>query len=188
MVDLYRKNASSTRACRRCPDSFFHCRRPTRLTASIVRSHAADGDPRFAIFAGCLRRDDDRDPTPSGGFIDCLRVIGDVRGHAGHIVGNLFDQVDAFRLIPNLVSADGWPTNTRAPSTPSGVVAWFDYGNRSGVEVADDYTVSVEDCALPSANILFSTVHPTIASRCCASNPLARRRPPRIRLYRSRRS
>ena len=56
--------------------------------------------------------------------------------------------------------------------------------NRSGVEVVDDYTVTAEDCALPSANILFSTVHPIIASRCCASNPLARWRPPRIRLYR----
>ena len=56
--------------------------------------------------------------------------------------------------------------------------------NRSGVEVADDHSATAEDCASPSANILFSTVHPTIASRCCASNPFARRLPPRIRLYR----
>ena len=55
---------------------------------------------------------------------------------------------------------------------------------RSGVEVADDHAGTAEDCALPSANILFSTAHPTIASRCCASNPFARRLPPRIRLYR----
>ena len=55
--------------------------------------------------------------------------------------------------------------------------------NGSGVEVADDYTVTAEDCALPSPSILFSTVHPTIASRCCASNAFARRLPPRIRLY-----
>ena len=56
--------------------------------------------------------------------------------------------------------------------------------NRSGVAGADDHAVTAEDCAVPSANIVFSTVHPTIASRCCASNPFARRLPPRIRLYR----
>ena len=56
--------------------------------------------------------------------------------------------------------------------------------DRSGVEVAVDHAVTAEDCALPSANILFSTVHPTLASRFCASNPFARRLPPRIRLYR----
>ena len=56
--------------------------------------------------------------------------------------------------------------------------------DRSGVKVADDHAVTAEDCAVPSANILFSTVHPTLASRCCASNPFARRLPPRIRLYR----
>ena len=56
--------------------------------------------------------------------------------------------------------------------------------NRSGVEVADDHAVTAKDWAFPSANILFSTVHPTLASRCCGSNPFARRLPPRIRLYR----
>jgi len=56
--------------------------------------------------------------------------------------------------------------------------------DRSGVEVADAHGVTAEDCALPSAYILFSTVHPPVASRCCTSNPVARRLPPRIRLYR----
>ena len=56
--------------------------------------------------------------------------------------------------------------------------------NRSDVDVADDHAVTAKDCAFPSANILFSRVHPTLASRCCASNPIARRLPPRIRLYR----
>ena len=56
--------------------------------------------------------------------------------------------------------------------------------NRTGVDVADDHAVTAKDCAFPSANILFSTVHPTLASRCCASNPFARRLPPRIRLNR----
>ena len=56
--------------------------------------------------------------------------------------------------------------------------------NRSGVDVADDHAVTAKDCAFRSANILFSRVHPTVASRCCASNPFARRLPPRIRLYR----
>ena len=56
--------------------------------------------------------------------------------------------------------------------------------NRSDVEVADDHAVTAKDWAFPSANILFSTVHPTLASRCCASNPFARRLRPRLRLYR----
>ena len=58
-----------------------------------------------------------------------------------------------------------------AAAAPFGVVARFNHGTD-------------EDYALPSANILFSTVHPTIALRCCASNPLARRLPPRVRVYR----
>ena len=30
--------------------------------------------------------------------------------------------------------------------------------NRSGVEVVDDYTVTAEDCALPSANIFLEAL------------------------------
>jgi hypothetical protein len=45
MIDSYRKKVFSTRACRWYPDVFFHRRRPTSLTATIVRSRALDRGP-----------------------------------------------------------------------------------------------------------------------------------------------
>ena len=41
--------------------------------------------------------------------------------------------------------------------------------DRTGVEVADDHAVTAEDCAFPSANILFSTVH-----LCVSNSPFSR--------------
>ena len=45
MIDLYRKKAFSTRACRWYPDAFFQRRRPISWTAAIVRSRALDRGP-----------------------------------------------------------------------------------------------------------------------------------------------
>lgn len=42
MIDLYRKKAFSTRACRWQPDAFVHWRRPTCFTCRIVRSRRLD--------------------------------------------------------------------------------------------------------------------------------------------------
>ncbi len=55
MIDLYRKKAFSTRACRWYPDSFCHRRRPSVATFVIVRSRAGDRRPRrdtFAVLSG----------------------------------------------------------------------------------------------------------------------------------------
>ena len=47
MIDLYRKTAFSTRACRWYPDAFFHRRRPSIFTRVIVRSRALDRSLRW---------------------------------------------------------------------------------------------------------------------------------------------
>ena len=42
MIDLYRRKASSGRACRWQPDTFFHQRRPICFTILIARSRTPD--------------------------------------------------------------------------------------------------------------------------------------------------
>ena len=92
-------------------------------------------------------------------------------------------EITRFDLAPNALLVE--PDGARAYAGLRGeALLHGSTTDRSGVKVADDHAVTAEDCAVPSANILFSTVHPTLASRCCASNPFARRLPPRIRLYR----
>ena len=96
------------------------------------------------------------------------------------IISNMRARFDAFPEAFGVLRR--W--REMAPETRTGRWCMVRPRKRSGVEVADDHAVTAKDCAVPSANILFSTVHPTLASRCCASNPFARRLPPRIRLYR----
>ncbi len=55
MIDLYRKNAFSARACRWYPAACFQRRRPSVFTDLIVRSRAADRGPwrdTFAVLTG----------------------------------------------------------------------------------------------------------------------------------------
>ena len=127
----------------------------TRVCTRVTGNTVSTPNNPFAAAFGTTELDVIAAPVQSGSFLDVEAITTGVRTPA--------------QLVTDLAPRRCCMVRPR---------------NRSGVAGADDHAVTAEDCAVPSANIVFSTVHPTIASRCCASNPFARRLPPRIRLYR----
>ena len=95
MMDLYRKNAFSTRPCRGYPDACFHWRRPSVFTNVIVRSRAGDRGPwpeTVAVLAGGTTTV--APPRPRR-FVDGDRVIGGVSGDAHERALDRSEQIEA---------------------------------------------------------------------------------------------
>ena len=79
MIDVYRKTAFSTQACRWYPAAFLHRRRPRTCTRPIGRSRTRDGGAARQR-RGSRRRH--HDPCATGGrrVVEGDRVVGRIRG------------------------------------------------------------------------------------------------------------
>ena len=113
-----------------------------------------------------------------------IHVIRLADGHVVRLTHNKWEDGGRLGAVAATTTIIGSKTRAAVRCARRGALLHDSTRDRSGVEAGDDHAETGEDCAFPSANILFSTVHPTIASRFCASNPFARRLPPKIRLYR----
>ena len=99
MIDLYRKKAFSTRACRWYPDSFFHRRRPISCTRVIERSRAPDRGPPGG---DRLRGDPDGDVASS----DQRAIVGGpARDMIFRIVRGMNSRLHPFSLVVRSVCA-----------------------------------------------------------------------------------
>ena len=99
MIDLYRKNAFSTRACRWYPDAFFHRRRPSTFTLLIVRSRTRDRGPRRETDAVRAGGTTTVSASRASLIVERDGVVGGIRRHAGEFPVHLLDQTLACRGV-----------------------------------------------------------------------------------------
>ena len=128
-IDLYRKNACSTRAWSWEPASCFQRRRPSVRTSVIVRSRARDRGRRRDPPRGLGRWNHDSRVTHLRRVVERDRLVGRVSGHPCDLIVDRLNEVDAngrgiHRRIGQRVSDDhAHSINSKMQRLPVSVAA-----------------------------------------------------------------